>query len=341
MSNSLEEKYTKKKTDLTTYYDGQKDLLKQNYDISVSELDAQKKQASEHAAISHELLKKYLPTTMRATGVANTGMADSLSLQALTNYQNNLADIAIGYNSDKSSLDKAYNSDVSDLETRRRAEENTLLSEYEAKAEAEKIRAEEKAAADSTVAFEEVAQYIDEAMIEAIGEDGKISQADYDKLKIYIDSTPNLIDADKAALNNKLKQYEGKVRSVADQTALDADTARNATLNQNKNVVSLANKTDVNLTDGENFKVKLSVSDTTYNVQIGSVATVAEAAELNSLFENKTPSDGSSVVDGEKIYMYLKGKGGTCRWVKLEKRAWAGKDNGYTKLLADLKPSEE
>ena len=180
-------------------------------------------------------------------------------------------------------------------------------------------------------------------MIEAIGEDGKINQADYNKLQEYINNIDNnLSDTDRSALNNKLKQYEGKVRSKEDQNTFDTAKERTETLNQNKNVVSLANKTDVNLTDGENFKVKLSGSDTTYNVKIGSVATAAEAAELNSLFENKTPSDGSSVVDGENIYMYLKGKGGTCRWVKLEKRALALKeDNEYTKLLAALKPSEE
>lgn len=329
-TSDLSSRYEKKKSDTAEYYKTQQDLLKKNYDISVSELDAQKKQASEQAAISHELLKKYLPTTMRATGVANTGTADSLSLQALSNYQNNLADIDIGYNSDKSSLDKAYNSNVSDLESRRRTEENTLLSEYEAKVEAA-----------SANAYDEVAKYIEEATTEMLGEDGKISQADYDKLQNYIDNTPDLTDTDRAGLDNMLKQYESKVRSEADQKTIDDATAESNTIKSSINNLNTVTMTDTEakLDSGENFSVKFG--DKTYKLQVGT--TVSDPTLINAFNSNyatNTPNVGASLVYNGAVYMYIKDSDENARWVSLD-NLWRQKEDtekktSYNSLVSDI-----
>lgn len=308
-SYSSEREKEKARKDL--YYSKQADLLKKNYGTSVSELDASTKRAKEEAAISHELLKKYLPTTMRAIGIEGTGSADSLSLQALSNYQNNLADITTSYNASKATLDKDLNSRLSELERYKNDDYDTIDAKYDAKAEAE-----------STVAYGEVSSYIENSIAEYLSDgrtDGKISQAEYDQLESYLKESPNLTDTDRATLENYLKGYERYVRSADEQSALNEAQAKKSAAEKTKDKAKVVGGTAY-ASNGKGDNFKLSYEGSKYLVQKG--YDVIDESMTNTLNEayGSAPTVGASIVYNGRIYMFLRNGSNEERWCEIEAR---------------------
>lgn len=316
------------------YYSKQADLLRKNYGASVSELDASARRAKEEAAISHELLKKYLPTTMRAIGMDGAGSADSLSLQALSNYQNNLADIATGYNASKANLDMDLNSRLSELERYRSDDYDAIDAKYDAMAEEA-----------STVAYGEVSSYIENSIAEYLSDgrtDGKLSPAEYDQLEGYLRESPNLTDTDRATLENYLKGYERYVRSTDEQNALNEAQAKSDAAEKTKDKAKVVGGTSY-ASNGKGDNFKLSYEGSKYLVQKGyDVIDESMIDTLNKAY-GSTPSVGASIVYNGRIYMFLKNGGNEERWCEIEARDHEkdgnDKPNSYTALMKAINSS--
>lgn len=325
---STEREKEKAKKDL--YYSKQADLLKKNYGTSVSELDANVKRAKEDAAISHEMLKKYLPTTMRAMGVENSGTADSLSLQALSNYQNNLADISGNYNSQKAALDMKHNEQLSELERYKSDDYDAIDAKYDAKAEDA-----------SNTSYSEISTHIEQAIGEYLAdgrEDGKLSPTEYSNLETYLNESPNLTDTDRATLENYLKGYKRYVRSPDEQDTLDEERQTIDAATKTKDLIKIEGDLNTaNDNKGDNFKV--TYNNNKYNVQKGNDVTDPTLAATLTEVYGATPAKGASVIYNGKIYMFLENNNeGEDRWCEIEDRPFGvpSDNNSYDALLSAL-----
>lgn len=145
------------------------------------------------------------------------------------------------------------------------------------------------------------------AMYESmISDDGKISQADYDKLASYIEERgAELGDSYKQLLNAQLNGYKTTIRDSAKQAELDKQTAlKTPTVN---NDITIKGKLNTANDDyGDNFKI--SYDGTTYKVEKGYDASDNLNRKLIESYTQSTgatPALGSVMVYDGKIYMYL------------------------------------
>lgn len=102
------EKYQPKITQLSTdnIYDKQLKSLEEMYGQSKTNLATQNQNQLQQAAVSQQLLQKYLPNQLNALGIQNTGMAQS----SLVNLQN-------AYGLQRGNIQQAHQAGLSDLES--------------------------------------------------------------------------------------------------------------------------------------------------------------------------------------------------------------------------------
>ena len=166
-----------------------------------------------------------------------------------------------------------------------------------------------------------------------IADDGKISQADYDKLAAYVTEkgTP-LGDKYLALLNSQLNGYKNTVRDKASQDAIDKQTAM-STPTVNNGITINGNLNTANDDHGDNFKI--SYNGTTYKVEKGYDASDDLNRKLMEAYASSTgtaPAKGAVMIYGGRIYMYLENNEvHQDRWCVVQQR-----QNSYADHFANL-----
>ena len=166
------------------------------------------------------------------------------------------------------------------------------------------VKANAKAAEDDRLAKEEEVrkgQYATESgnlevmFQQMIGDDGKISQAEYDSLSAYVNEKGTPLGSYKSLLESQLNGYKSSVRSQSEQAALDKQIALKTPSVRNDIVID-GKLNSANDDAGDNFKIKYN--GTSYKVEKGYDA----SDNLNrKLVDAYTSSTGSSVRDTRMV----------------------------------------
>lgn len=109
------------------------------YGVGLGELQNNRVQQRQEAAINNELLMKYLPQLNKANGLAGLGVSQSANVDALSRYQTNLGNIEDTYQRGKTSLDeirassiseveRAYDTDIATINANERSENNNKVT---------------------------------------------------------------------------------------------------------------------------------------------------------------------------------------------------------------------
>lgn len=319
--NMTEEDFAIGQTLLSNYQKTQKierdfqessNKLLENYTAAKDTLDKNKHQAQQNASITLDKLKKYLPTQIKAQGLGGLGVSESSMLQAYNNYSRDMGAIESENAQKVSDLERAYGESVGNLER----EKNNLLY-YADKDENGNLLVDNVLQEYAKMLSEEQektreGQYLTEAdnirvMYDSmIAEDGKISQADYDKLAAYVEEkgTP-LGDSYLALLNSQLNGYKNTVRDQASQDAIDKQTSM-STPTINNEITIKGNLNTANAKHGDNFEI--SYNGTTYKIEKGYDASDDLNRKLMEAYASSTgtaPAKGAVMIYGGRIYMYL------------------------------------
>ena len=319
--NMTEEDFAIGQTLLSNYQKTQKiesdfqessNKLLENYTAAKDTFDKNKRQSQQNASITLDKLKKYLPTQIKAQGLGGLGVSESSMLQAYNNYSRDMGAIESENAQNVSDLERAYGESVGNLER----EKNNLLY-YADKDENGNLLVDNVLQEYAKMLSEEQektreGQYYTEAdnirvMYESmIADDGKISQADYDKLAAYVEEngTP-LGDSYLALLNSQLNGYKNTVRDQASQEAIDKQTSM-STPTINNEITIKGNLNTANANRGDNFEI--SYNGTTYKIEKGYDASDDLNRKLMEAYASSTgtaPAKGAVMIYGGRIYMYL------------------------------------
>ena len=319
--NMTEEDFAIGQTLLSNYQKTQKierdfqessNKLLENYTAAKDTFDKNKRQSQQNASITLDKLKKYLPTQIKAQGLGGLGVSESSMLQAYNNYSRDMGAIESENAQNVSDLERAYGESVGNLER----EKNNLLY-YADKDENGNLLVDNVLQEYAKMLSEEQektreGQYYTEAdnirvMYESmIADDGKISQADYDKLAAYVEEkgTP-LGDSYLALLNSQLNGYKNTVRDQASQEAIDKQTSM-STPTINNEITIKGNLNTANANHGDNFEI--SYNGTTYKIEKGYDASDDLNRKLMEAYASSTgtaPAKGAVMIYGGRIYMYL------------------------------------
>jgi hypothetical protein len=204
----------------------QKNNLQETYDSAIKELDSNLQSNQRTAYFNNEKIMKYLPNNLKVQGLQNNvGAQNQAYIDANNSYQTNLNAITQDYNKNKT----------------------TMLNDYNANALAidESVRQEQKA---NNEKFDQIDRENDIALTDTqrvnldtyyqslIGDDGKISSADYQNLAQYAEElSANLSDLGKSHMTSMLDGYRKAVRTEGEQKELD----ETQTLNKYKTGVGI------------------------------------------------------------------------------------------------------
>lgn len=160
------------------YWDEQRRLLLENYGLSQTALDVNKKTSQQNASITYDKLLKYLPNEVEKQGLGGLGISSSLALSANNDYLSRMGKIESDYNANKTELEKGKNEALSSLERYRQED----LAEIEQKEQAEQDEAYNyalKMLESGTVSStEELNSFVYSLK-------GKVNDAQYEKLISY------------------------------------------------------------------------------------------------------------------------------------------------------------
>jgi len=176
------------------------------------------------------------------------------------------------------------------------------------------VKANAKAAEDDRLAKEEEVrkgQYATESgnlevmFQQMIGDDGKISQAEYDSLSAYVNEKGTPLGSYKSLLESQLNGYKSSVRSQSEQAALDKQIALKTPSVRNDIVID-GKLNSANDDAGDNFKIKYN--GTSYKVEKGYDASDNLNRKLVDAYTSSTgttPAQGAVMLYDGRIYMYL------------------------------------
>lgn len=190
----------------------QKNNLQETYDSAIKELDSNLQSNQRAAYFNNEKIMKYLPNNLKVQGLQNNvGAQNQAYIDANNSYQTNLNAITQDYNKNKTTMLNDYNT-------------NALAID-------ESVRQEQKA---NNEKFDQIDRENDIALTDSqrvnldtyyqslIGDDGKISSADYQNLAKYADElSANLSDSGKSHMTSMLDGYKKAVRSEGEQKEID------------------------------------------------------------------------------------------------------------------------
>lgn len=333
-------------------FDTSQNTLLQKYTAAKSNLNENKRLAQQNASITYDKLKKYLPQQLKAQGLAGLGVSESTLLQAYNTYNNTMGNISGQHSKDVSELERAYGEQSSLLESEKndklysidRDENGNLLVNGVLDKYAQMKAEEEEKVADEEKAIEEAQYEIEANNIEVmyqgmIGDDGKISEEDYEKLKAYADNKALNLGKDYGKLLKSVASgFESSSRGDAAQNVIKATTATEPTVD----VKIYGAHNTANNQKGDNFEISIpneSGVSIPYKVEKGYDA----SDELNEKLSNSyvsskgaQPSKGAVMIYGGRIYMYLENKNKKQdRWCVVQQRAISGK-NDFERLCEKL-----
>ena len=190
----------------------QKNNLQETYDSAIKELDSNLQSNQRTAYFNNEKIMKYLPNNLKVQGLQNNvGAQNQAYIDANNSYQTNLNAITQDYNKNKTTMLNDYNT-------------NALAID-------ESVRQEQKA---NNEKFDQIDRENDIALTDSqrvnldtyyqslIGDDGKISSADYQNLAKYAEElSANLSDSGKSHMTSMLDGYRKAVRAEKEQEDLE------------------------------------------------------------------------------------------------------------------------
>ena len=118
MSNKNLDQYM----DPNSGYGKQKTLMDQQRAVANRNLEVQKKQEQQAAAIQHQKLLKYLPEYQKSMGLKGNGMSETALLDANASYRSEQRRINSEYSARQDAVNEQYRQNLLDLYTRAEAE---------------------------------------------------------------------------------------------------------------------------------------------------------------------------------------------------------------------------
>jgi hypothetical protein len=146
-----------------------------NKDSALDMYAQSQKRQQQDAYMDNELLKKYLPQTLNASGLGNLGVSQSAYIQADNNYANRVGNVNRSADKLRNATLDDYRNAVTDIENNLTEKNALLLDNYKRENEA-------KAAARAEQAYADAGAWLDKYLAD-YGMDGLI--ADDEKSKLY------------------------------------------------------------------------------------------------------------------------------------------------------------
>lgn len=174
---------------LLNYYNQEKAAIDQ-HNAAVQKIDDNAKKQIEDAQINRTKATHYLQNYNKANGLGGLGVAQSSLIDLYNNYQNQRAGIMGQANSNKLDLESAYKKDS-----------NSLYNQYSGEVDEQKK-------SYSSIAYENAYAGLVSKLEEMIGEDGKVSQEDLNKIKTWAEKNKaDLVGED-------LYQFEKDIEAI-------------------------------------------------------------------------------------------------------------------------------
>lgn len=196
----------------------QKNNLQETYDSAIKELDSNLQSNQRTAYFNNEKIMKYLPNNLKVQGLQNNvGAQNQAYIDANNSYQTNLNAITQDYNKNKTTMLNDYNTNALAIDESVRQEQKANNEKFD------QIDRENDIALTDTqrVNLETYYQSL-------IGDDGKISSADYQNLAKYAEElSANLSDLGKSHMTSMLDGYKKAVRGEKEQEDLENSQAYN------------------------------------------------------------------------------------------------------------------
>ncbi len=216
-------------------YGRQKTLMDQQRAAANRNLEVQKKQEQQAAAIQHQKLLKYLPEYQKSMGLKGNGMSETALLDANARYRSEQGRINSEYSARQDAVNEQYRQNLLDLYTRVEAEQ---------KQDRENLYNKAKDAITSWQgSSEELTKYVE-------GLSGQLDDNDYAILKDVYRGINNGIVAEENA--KKLEEAEKEKYQVTDISSFNLKTGG----------------VNNDFTPGDNFYI--DIGDEKYKVQLGS-----------------------------------------------------------------------
>lgn len=305
------------------------DTLLNNYSSAKGELNENKRVSEQNASVTYEKLKKYLPQQLKAQGLDGLGVSESALLEAYNTYSNTMGNIGAQHSKDISDLERAYKENMATLKAQERDmlynadrdENGNLLVDNVINKYAQMKAEEDEKIADDKRANEEARYKIEAKNIEVmyqdmIGDDGKISEDDYNKLYAYVNGDQKsgeesnlklyVGESNLGLLNSQLNGYKVMIRDKEAQEAINREKVGFTPIIPEAGFEIVGGNSSANGNKGDNFEIKYNGAP--YKVEKGYNASEKTKELLSNAYRdknNKEPEIGSVMVYGDKIFMYL------------------------------------
>jgi hypothetical protein len=313
----------------------QKNNLQETYDSAIKELDSNLQSNQRTAYFNNEKIMKYLPNNLKVQGLQNNvGAQNQAYIDANNSYQTNLNAITQDYNKNKTTMLNDYNTNALAIDESVRQEQKANNAKFDQIEREDSLMQEEIDRENDISLTDSQRVNLDTYYQSLIGDDGKISSADYQNLAKYAEElSANLSDSGKSHMTSMLDGYKKAVRSEGEQKEIDASQ----TLNKYKTGVGLNDGVKVASDAGGGFvlapgeKVKIIDGDEGLSVdEFYRRASISGSGGLNGgeagfMGSEKTDSiaiassakagriSNGTIVDtnkgsGQKLWIYLNGK---------------------------------
>lgn len=304
------------------YYDEQAERLVSSYAGAQQLLDDEKKRSQQTASITYDKLKKYLPEQLKAQGLGGLGISETAMLQAQNNYANQMADISAEYGANTSSLETEKANALGELENYRTEKIDEIQTEQ------------------YNAVYNEVSVNIKARFNSMIGDDGKISQADFEALQQDVNNAAEKVGADNAALlQEQLNGYKLQIRSEEEQETFEKQTAWSTPSVENR-ITIMQDKGNWDSGNGDDIQV--SMGGTTYYVEKGYNASSSLNQKLIEEYKTstgRTPGHGACMIYEGRVYMYLPDESESDdfeSWCVIQARNTSSRDNQFAQLCNRL-----
>ena len=254
-------------TQLEQIYGAQEQRDAAAHAAAVKEQRVQRQEANRQEYIGSELMAKYLPQYQAMQGTGGMGTSQTDAAAAYNAYLGRVSGNNAAYAGNVAALDQQKVERDAQRDAERQEREFSIRDAYESERQ--------------TLAEEESAGVL--GLIEGRGQgyygtDGKISQADYDKLvEFYKQNEGRLTEAGKRNAEDIMDVYREAIRSQQEQTAMDRMGFIEGT--------GKVSKAPAKFEKGRNFEIT-DTSGKTFRVEIGEEATdqtiLGKAANVDS-----------------------------------------------------------
>ena len=254
--------------------------IERAYGVGLGDLQKNRVQQRQEAAINNELLMKYLPQLNKASGLTGLGVAQSANVDALSRYQTNLGNIEDTYQRGKTSLDETRESSIRDVN---RAYETDIAKIY-ADERTEMVEKEDRIR-------ENALMYIESGVFET-----------EEELNAFVDGL-SVSDETKAEIKSL---GMAQVKKIEDQTELEKGKLGADTDAAGNKIVAAYSKGDASnkfdFVGDANARANLDAAGTTFFVSVGDKDIPVSSGGL--VPSETIPETVRSYTENDKVFMY-------------------------------------